>query len=133
LFASITIWQVFEAERAKLVPINARFDGFRATQVSVSKTCLVRFDSNKYSVAARSIWASSPAPARPRAIAWSGAGAATTVSQTGSGSASRDPGLRRPHCHSPGRRHCRRAPCRFTQGEHLMIPGVGRYSTLITP
>src|SRR5215468_7895591 len=27
------------------------------------------------------IWASSPAPARPRAIAWSGAGAATTVSQ----------------------------------------------------
>jgi transposase len=50
-----TIWQVFEAERAKLVPINARFDGFRATQVSVSKTCLVRFDNNKYSVAARAV------------------------------------------------------------------------------
>src|SRR5690349_8752619 len=28
------------------------------------------------------IWANRPAPARPRAIAWSGAGAATTVSQT---------------------------------------------------
>jgi hypothetical protein len=50
-----TIWQVFEAERAKLVPISSRFDGFRATQVSVSKTCLVRFDSNKYSVAARAV------------------------------------------------------------------------------
>jgi transposase len=50
-----TIWQVFEAERAKLVPISGRFDGFRATQVSVSKTCLVRFDSNKYSVAARAV------------------------------------------------------------------------------
>ena len=42
-----TIWQVFEAERAKLVPISGRFDGFRATQASVSKTCLVRFDNNK--------------------------------------------------------------------------------------
>jgi len=50
-----TIWQVFEAERAKLVPISGRFDGFRATQASVSKTCLVRFDSNKYSVAARAV------------------------------------------------------------------------------
>ncbi len=27
-----TIWQVFEAERAKLVPISGRFDGFRATR-----------------------------------------------------------------------------------------------------
>ena len=50
-----TIWQVFEAERAKLVPIGSRFDGFRATQASVSKTCLVRFDNNKYSVAARAV------------------------------------------------------------------------------
>jgi hypothetical protein len=50
-----TIWQVFEAERAKLVPISTRFDGFRATQTSVSKTCLVRFDNNKYSVAARAV------------------------------------------------------------------------------
>ena len=50
-----TIWQVFEAERARLVPISGRFDGFRATQASVSKTCLVRFDNNKYSVAARAV------------------------------------------------------------------------------
>ena len=50
-----TIWEVFEAERAKLVPISGRFDGFRATQASVSKTCLVRFDNNKYSVAARAV------------------------------------------------------------------------------
>ena len=50
-----TIWQVFEAERAQLVPIGSRFDGFRATQASVSKTCLVRFDSNKYSVASRAV------------------------------------------------------------------------------
>ncbi len=50
-----TIWQVFEAERALLVPIGSRFDGFRATQASVSKTCLVRFDGNKYSVASRAV------------------------------------------------------------------------------
>jgi transposase len=50
-----TIWQVFEAERAKLVPISTRFDGFRATQASISKTCLVRVDNNKYSVAARAV------------------------------------------------------------------------------
>src|SRR3954447_6639657 len=50
-----TIWQVFEAERPKLVPISGPFDGFHATQASVSKTCLVRFDKNKYSVAARAV------------------------------------------------------------------------------
>jgi transposase len=50
-----TIWQVFEAERAQLVPIAHPFDGFRATQAAVSKTCLVRFDNNKYSVNARAV------------------------------------------------------------------------------
>ena len=50
-----TIWQAFEAERPKLVPITGPFDGFHATQASVSKTCLVRFDNNKYSVAARAV------------------------------------------------------------------------------
>jgi transposase len=53
--ADRTIWQVFEAERAQLVQIGSRFDGFRATQASVSKTCLVRFDNNKYSVASRAV------------------------------------------------------------------------------
>jgi transposase len=50
-----TIWQAFEAERSKLVPITGPFDGFHATQASVSKTCLVRFDNNKYSVVSRAI------------------------------------------------------------------------------
>jgi transposase len=49
--ADRTIWQAFEAERPQLVPITGPFDGFHATQASVSKTCLVRFDNNKYSVA----------------------------------------------------------------------------------
>ena len=47
-----TIWEVFEAERPKLVPYAGRFDGFHAVPAAVSKTCLVRFDNNKYSVAA---------------------------------------------------------------------------------
>ena len=50
-----TIWQAFEAERPQLVPIGSAFDGFSAIQASVSKTCLVRFDNNKYSVAARAV------------------------------------------------------------------------------
>ena len=50
-----TIWQVFEAERPQLVPYAARFDGFHAVPASVSKTCLVRFDNNKYSVAASAV------------------------------------------------------------------------------
>ena len=50
-----TVWQAFEAERAHLIAYRGRFDGFHATPVSVSKTCLVRFDSNKYSVMARAV------------------------------------------------------------------------------
>lgn len=50
-----SIWQVFEAERPQLVPIRSAFDGFHAVQASVSKTCQVRFDNNKYSVAARAV------------------------------------------------------------------------------
>jgi transposase len=50
-----TIWQVFEAERASLVPYAGRFDGFHAVTASVSKTCLVRFDNNRYSVAASAV------------------------------------------------------------------------------
>ena len=41
---------MFEAERASLVPYRGPFDGFHALPASVSKTCLVRFDNNKYSV-----------------------------------------------------------------------------------
>jgi len=50
-----TIWEVFEAERPKLVPYAGRFDGFHAVQASVSKTCLVRFDNKKYSVTASAV------------------------------------------------------------------------------
>src|SRR5215217_5583447 len=34
------------AEGGKLVPYAGRFDGFHAVPASVSKTCLVRFDTN---------------------------------------------------------------------------------------
>ena len=54
-FKDQTIWQVFEAERASLVPYAGRFDGFHAVPASVSKTCLVRFDNNRYSVAASAV------------------------------------------------------------------------------
>jgi DNA replication protein DnaC/transposase len=50
-----TIWEVFEAERPKLIPYAGRFDGFHAVTASVSKTCLVRFDNNKYSVTASAV------------------------------------------------------------------------------
>src|SRR5438093_2594398 len=50
-----TIWQAFEAERPHLVPISGPFDGFHAIQASVSKTCLARFDNNKYSVSSRAV------------------------------------------------------------------------------
>jgi hypothetical protein len=49
------IWEVFEAERPQLVPYAGRFDGFHTVPASVSKTCLVRFDNNKYSVEARAV------------------------------------------------------------------------------
>ena len=50
-----TIWEVFEAERLQLVPYAGRFDGFHAVPASVSKTCLVRFDNNRYSVTASAV------------------------------------------------------------------------------
>jgi len=53
--AERTIWQAFEAERPQLVPISGAFDGFHAIQASVSKTCLARFDNNKYSVTSRAV------------------------------------------------------------------------------
>ena len=53
--ADRTIWEVFEAERPSLVPYAGPFDGFHALPASVSKTCLVRFDHNKYSVPAQAV------------------------------------------------------------------------------
>ena len=54
-FRDKTVWSVFEDERAQLVPYRDPFDGFHAVPASVSKTCLVRFDSNKYSVMAKAV------------------------------------------------------------------------------
>jgi transposase len=50
-----TIWQMFEEEREQLVDYPGKFDGFHAVPASVSKTCLVRFDNNKYSVSSRAV------------------------------------------------------------------------------
>jgi hypothetical protein len=50
-----TIWQAFEAERPHLVPVSGSFNGFHASMASVSKTCLVRFDNARYSVASRAV------------------------------------------------------------------------------
>jgi hypothetical protein len=52
---SLTVWQVFEEERPHLVPYAGRFDGFHEAVLSVSKTCLVRFDNNRYSVMAKAV------------------------------------------------------------------------------
>ena len=50
-----TIWEVFEAERPHLVPYAGPFDGFHSVPASVSKTCTVRFDNNRYSVLATAV------------------------------------------------------------------------------
>ena len=49
-----TVWDVFEAtDRPALIGYRGPFDGFHALPASVSKTLLVRFDHNKYSVHAK--------------------------------------------------------------------------------
>ena len=55
VFKDTTVWQVFEDECPSLVGYRGPFDGFHAVPATVSKTCLVRFDSNKYSVAAHAV------------------------------------------------------------------------------
>src|SRR6202522_898451 len=50
-----TVWEVFEEERPNLVPYRGRFEGFHALPASVSKTCLMRFENNKYSVNASAV------------------------------------------------------------------------------
>ena len=48
-----TVWQVFEAELPSLISYPGPFDGFHEVEVAVSKSSLVRFDHNRYSVAAK--------------------------------------------------------------------------------
>ena len=51
-----TVFEVFEAERDGADRLSlGPFDSFRATVASVSKTCLVSFDGNKYSVMAKAV------------------------------------------------------------------------------
>jgi hypothetical protein len=50
-----TVFEMFEAERAVLMTYRGPFDGFHDTTATVSKTCLVRFDRNKYSVNASAV------------------------------------------------------------------------------
>ena len=50
-----TVWEVFQAERAYLMDYRGPFDGFHAVAAAVSKTCLVRFDRNQYSVESRAV------------------------------------------------------------------------------
>jgi hypothetical protein len=46
---------MFEVERPSLVPYAGLFDGFHVRAASVSKTCLVQFDKNKYSVMSQAV------------------------------------------------------------------------------
>jgi len=49
-----SVWEVFEAaERPALIAYRGPFDGFHALPAAVSKTLLVRFEHNKYSVHAK--------------------------------------------------------------------------------
>lgn len=50
-----TVFAVFEVERSALIPYRGPFDGFHATSAAVSKTCLIRFDRNRYSVASSAV------------------------------------------------------------------------------
>jgi len=45
-----TVYEVFEQERGVLVRSVGPFDGYRVQVASTSKTCLVTFDRNRYSV-----------------------------------------------------------------------------------
>ena len=51
----ITVAQALEMERPALQPMLAPFDGFHESQHAVTGTCLISFDRNRYSVAARAV------------------------------------------------------------------------------
>ena len=54
-FKERTIWEVFQEEKAALVPHQGAFKGFHEKTAAVSKTCLVTFDRNRYSVSATAV------------------------------------------------------------------------------
>jgi len=51
-FKDRTTWEVFQEDKAALVALQGPFKGFHETTAAVSKTCLVSFDRNRYSVSA---------------------------------------------------------------------------------
>jgi transposase len=54
-FKDRTIWEVFQEEQAALVALQVPFQGFHEVTAAVSKTCLVSFDRNRYSVSAKAV------------------------------------------------------------------------------
>ena len=52
-FKDRTIWDVFQAERARLMELRGPFDGFVEKAVRATTTCLIMADHNRYSVDAR--------------------------------------------------------------------------------
>jgi len=52
-FKERKVWDVYSEEKASLIPWVGPFDGFAETTATASKTCLVRFDRNRYSVMAK--------------------------------------------------------------------------------
>lgn len=51
----MTVWEVFQQEQPFLTPLQKPFVGFREKTVAVTRTCLINFDRNKYSVEARAV------------------------------------------------------------------------------
>jgi len=51
----MTVGEALELERPALQPMLAPFDGFHETQHAVTGTCLISFDRNRYSVAAKAV------------------------------------------------------------------------------
>lgn len=50
-----SVFEVFEAERTSVVTYAGSLDGIRCVTAGASKTCLVTFDNNKYSVMAKTV------------------------------------------------------------------------------
>jgi len=52
-FKERTIEDLWVAEQSALIPLASDFDGYRETTASATRTCLISFDRNRYSVDAR--------------------------------------------------------------------------------
>ena len=70
-FKDRTIAEVFDDERASLMPLRGPFDGFVEKAVRATTTCLIMADHNRYSVDARAagrmVLVRSPCPTHPSA------------------------------------------------------------------